>query len=168
MRVSFRWGVAGGMLLALAACETAEVPPTMIVETGCVTAHEGRFVLTDLQPAGTRDVEPGGSAAVVAARPTTEAYVLVGAEQDLRQHVGEEVRVTGEAVPDHVVNLENLHPMVHPRATATSGTSASDAHAADGARIATGYQLRMEVSEMNVQAVQPTGQACQSSGDASQ
>jgi hypothetical protein len=159
LRTSF----SAAALLALTACGRSQVPPTLIAETGCVTASGDRLVLTDLQPAGTTDVEPGRGPAL-ARRPITEAYLLQGADEELRQHVGQQVRVTGEAHPGRVVDIQGLLPMVKatPAGSASGAeeTAPSSGTAAPDPGVDVRYQVRLEVSEMDVQSVAPTGERC--------
>ena len=63
---------------------------TAVTEVGCVTATGDRFVLTSLESGE---------------MPATELYQLVGTNDELRQHVGREVLVTGEAQPAAVAEV---------------------------------------------------------------
>jgi hypothetical protein len=114
---------------------------TTVTETGCLTAAGDRFVLTAL--------EGGGGA-------ETELYQLIGAEDQLRPHVGREVRINGMAEPAQVANLREASP-----ATPT-GTAGGDAQAGDGARaeVRTESQTRLETRRMRVTSVVPTGDEC--------
>ena len=126
-------------LFAVAACRGAEEVPEPIIQTGCLTGSEGQFVLTDLEP-GNTETQPSA---------TTETYQLVGNVDELRQHVGKQVRVTGEAEQADVVEARESTP---PTPTATTG---------DGKpQVSTQSQTRVEVSRLRVSSVTPTGDDC--------
>ena len=107
-------------------------------ETGCLTASGDRFVLTAL--------EANGGAA------ETELYQLVGVEDQLRQHVGREVRVTGMAEPAQIATVRESS------APAPVGT----AGAKDGAQpeVRTESQTKIETRKMRVTTVNATGGDC--------
>lgn len=162
MNSVLRTSLGSGAILALMACGPADIPPTLIVETGCVTASDDRFVLTDLQPTGTTDIKPGGTEAE-APRPITEAYLLVGAETALREHVGRQVRVSGEAHPERIVEIRHLQPLVSAD-RATQARAELDEEAGEKhieTKVGVGYQLRLEIGGMLVRAVEPTGELCE-------
>lgn len=116
-----------------------------ISETGCLTASGGRYVLTAL--------EAGGGA-------STELYQLVGNEDELRPHVGREVRVTGDAEPAQVAELRDSGT------SAPAGTAGSTQGAAqppgNQAQVRTEASTRIETRQLRVATVQPTGDACPS------
>lgn len=120
---------------------TASAP---IVETGCLTAADNRYVLTALET--TQD----------AGAPQTELYQLIGEGDELRQHVGKAVRVTGEAAPAQVAQVRETSPA---QPAETRGT-AGDAQP----RVQTESQTRIETRQLRVQSVTPTGEDCPASG----
>jgi hypothetical protein len=111
-----------------------------IVETGCLTASGDRFVLTALET--TED----------AGVPQTELYQLIGEGDDLRQHIGKAVRVTGEAAPARVAEVRETSPA---QSAETRGTAGDDQ-----ARVQTESQTRIETRQLRVQSVTPTGEDC--------
>jgi hypothetical protein len=118
--------------------KTAEVRPSPVTETGCLNARGEQFVLTDL--------ERGEG-------PTTETFRLVGNEEELRQHVGKQVRITGEAeAPKVAVVQESTPPASDAKPRGTTGTA--------DPKVATQSETRMEVRKLTVTSVQPTGEAC--------
>ena len=127
------------------ACGQTEVLPALIVETGCVTSVGEEVILTDLEGTGPRSSEPG---------PVTEAYVLTGALDELKQHVGYRVRLTGEAPPASVVEYRLFQPMV--RARPTAQTAAENLEP----KVGLSHQLRIEVRRLLVRSVDPTGEEC--------
>jgi hypothetical protein len=110
---------------------------TTVEETGCLTSSGDRFVLTAL--------ETGGSTA------ETELYQLVGSDDELRKHVGREVRVTGMAEPAQVATVRESSA---PAPTGTSGEAGS------GAQVRTESQTRLETRRMRVSSVNATGDGC--------
>ena len=137
--------IAGAACVLVAAgCRTAEDVPAPVVQTGCLTGSEGQFVLTDLDPAGAEG-QPTG---------TTETYQLLGNDEELRQHVGTQVRVTGEAVPPAVVETRQSTPPAPPEPTATTGEGEPRP------QVSTQSQTRVEVSRLRVSSVTPTGDEC--------
>ena len=111
-------------------------PEPTIVE-GCLTAAGDRFVLTQLR---------GEDAGV---RPTTETYQLINADDQLRPHVGQQVRVSGEAEAPAVTNLREPVPNV----SQPAGTSGD-------AEVTTQESTRLEAARMRVISVTPTGDGC--------
>lgn len=118
--------------------KTAEVRPAAITEMGCLTARGDRFVLTNL--------ERGEGEA------TTETFQLVGNHEELRQHVGKQVRVTGEAEPPRVAVVQESTPPGDPKPQGTVGTR--------DPKVSTQSETRVESRELTVSSVQPTGAAC--------
>ena len=139
--------VAAGCLLLVACGRGPEeaapletrsgVRPEPAIVEGCLTAADGRFVLTQLR----------GSESDV--RPTTETYQLINADDQLRPHVGRQVRISGEAEAPDVANLRE--PV--PNTTQPAGTSG-------GAEVSTQESTRLEVARMRVTSVTPTGDGC--------
>ena len=122
--------------------DTGRPAPTQV--TGCLTEAHGRFVLTGLESA--REGAPATA---------TQMYRLTGDENQLRAHVGREVRVSGEAPPPQVAEIRE-------DSTAPVGTSgAGDRPAANAdQQVTTQTQARLEVSELRAISVTPTGDAC--------
>ena len=110
---------------------------TAVTESGCLTASGDRFVLTALETGAAE----------------TEMYQLVGKEEELRRHVGREVRVTGDAEPAHIV--ADLRETTPATPAGTSGT-------ANGAQVQTEAHTRLETRKMRVATVTPTGDDCAS------
>jgi len=119
--------------------KAVEVRPTTVTETGCLTARGDQFVLTDL--------ERGEGQA------TTETFQLIGNAEDLRQHVGKQVRVNGEAeAPNVAVVQESTPPSPQPAPQGTAGGA--------DPKVTTQEQTRVEVRKLKVASVQPTGSSC--------
>lgn len=123
-----------------AAVETEEPTgrPAALMVTGCLTAADGRYVLTELS--GDR-------------QPTTEAYQLTNADEQLRPHVGKQVRVNGEAEPARVAEVRESTPSA-PAGTAGQQTTANQP------AVSTETRTRLETRTMSVTSVTPTGQDC--------
>ena len=152
--------------------------PVAITQTGCLTAEGDRFVLTALEsaaPGGAAKPDAGGAApsqpqsgttpsaqtgTTASAQPTTESYQLIGNEEEFRQHVGKQVRVTGEADPPKVAEVREATPptAAAPGATGTAG-QAEPAKPGEP-QVATTTQTRLEVTQLRVQTIAPTGEAC--------
>jgi hypothetical protein len=106
---------------------------------GCLTEANGRFVLTQLSRAG-------GAA--------TETYQLTtSTPDDLRQHVGREVRIAGEAAAARVAEVRETTP---PAAGAPAGTSGQQG----SAQVSTESATRLEMRQLVVSSVTPTGDEC--------
>jgi hypothetical protein len=118
-----------------------DVSPVPVTETGCLTARGGQFVLTDLDRG--------------ASDPTTETYQLIGNEEELRQHVGKQVRVNGEAEPPKVATVQESTPT--PPDSAARGTTGMGE---TGPKVSTQAETRLEVRKLTVSSVQPTGESC--------
>jgi hypothetical protein len=110
-----------------------------IVETGCLTASGERFVLAAL--------ESGGGT-------RTELYQLSGSEDELRQHVGREVRVTGMAEPAQVATVRE--------SSGAAPTGTAGAAQGSQAEVRTEAETRLETRRMRVGTVTPTGDECPS------
>jgi hypothetical protein len=147
--------------------KTADARPAPITQTGCLTARGDQFVLTDLQ----RGTESGTEQAA------TQTYQLIGNEDELRQHVGQQVRVNGEAEPAQVAEVrESTPPAAQGGATGTAGQQpqAGGTQPQAGAQSQTGTQsqsgtqpqvtaeteTRLEVTKLRVQSLTPTGSSC--------
>ena len=142
--------VSACLLILVTACGREEAPMALVLETGCVTASGNELILTDLEPGGAQSPR----------RPTTEAYLLTGADDILKAHVGDRVRVTGDTSIPEVVNIRVIEPLykARPDDEVVPATS-HDAQAANP-RVGVGDQIRMKVSELHVRSVEPTGDRC--------
>lgn len=138
------------LLPTVAAC--GETPPAVtIIEDGCLTASGSQFVLTDLERA-----EPHPSLShqrTIGTRPrsTTEAYLLVDADDKLTKLVGKRVRVVGEADPAQVAEFHQMSPKVRIRTVGSNDLTAA---------VSDYGVLRFEVHRLRVTAVNPTGDDC--------
>ena len=112
---------------------------TPITETGCLTSSGDRFVLTAL--------EGGGGA-------ETELYQLTGNEEELRPLVGREVRVTGDAEPAVIADIQ--------QPAQSTGTSGTEGGGTSGARpqVRTEAETRLETRQLRVGTVTATGDEC--------
>ena len=136
--------------------------PVPVTETGCLTAQGDRFVLTALERGAAQDKAPGAQespAGTAGARPTTESYQLIGNESELRQLVGQQVRVTGEADVPKVAEVRESTPPT--AASGATGTAGQPEPARPGEpQVATTTETRLEVTQLRVQSITATGQAC--------
>jgi hypothetical protein len=139
-----------------AACERGQVSPGAIAEEGCITASGSQFVLTDLEsgsPLRRFDdrTEPSAGA-------KTEAYLLVGGEDKLRGLVGKHVRIIGEIEPTQSAELREMTPMMlvdSDRPAATTGDERPEP------QIRSEQRVSLEVHQMRVRSVKPTGDTCE-------
>lgn len=138
------------LLPAVAACNEAPRPVT-IIEDGCLTASGLQFVLTDLERAEPHPSLQHQRALGTRPRPTTEAYMLVGADEKLTTMVGKRVRVVGEADPAQVAEIHQISPKVTVR---TVGSK--DVHP----MVSDYGVLRFEVHRLRVTSANPTGDDC--------
>jgi hypothetical protein len=141
-----------------------------VTETGCLTAQGDQFVLTALESAADagkpqQDAgkpEQGGASPTASARTTTESYQLIGNEDELRKLVGRQVRVSGEADPPKVAEVrESTPPSAASGATGTAG-QAEPAKPGEP-QVATSTETRLEVTQLRVQSITATGEACAAS-----
>jgi len=109
------------------------VAPVSVV--GCLSASGDRFVLSH----GDKDSSK------------TLAYQLVNAEDQLRNLVGKEVRVTGEAQPAQSAETRELTPAAP---AATSGKPDTNA------TVTTVEDTKIEMQKLTVASVAPTGDSC--------
>jgi hypothetical protein len=109
-----------------------------ISETGCLTASGNRYALTALETGGIAE---------------TELYQLIGQEDELRQHVGREVRVVGDAEPPQIADVREISPAT------PAGTSGAEG---DQPQVQTQTQTRLETRRLRVTSVTPTGDECES------
>ena len=112
---------------------------SVVSETGCLTSSGDRFVLTALETGGNR---------------ATELYQLIGDSAELREHVGREVRVTGDAEPPQVAEIREVAP------PAPTGTAGTDAPQQGDAQVSATTQTRLETRPMRVATITPTGADC--------
>lgn len=113
-----------------------------VTVTGCLTSADGKFVLTELEPAD--GAQP---------RATTETYQLENLEDQLRPHVGRQIRVYGQADPAQVAEVREVAP-------ATGGTGAAGATGTTGTQVDTQTTARVEMRRLRITTVTPTGAAC--------
>ncbi len=118
--------------------------PEVMTVTGCLSSAEGRYVLTALEGA----TGPGSGQAA------TETYQLTDADERLRDHVGKQVRVNGEAEPARIAEVRESTP---PAATAT-GTAGNQS--GNQPSVSSETQTRLELRRMSVMSVMPTGEDC--------
>jgi hypothetical protein len=132
------------------------VEPRFVIVEGCLTASDDRFVLTELEGGvpGPRVAQRSGERPWAEPEPTTEAYRLVGMEDDLRRLVGRRVAVTGEAEPEKVVDLRRSSPPVRQDPLPEVGTSGLDP------KISTVGTARIEISDLQVRSAVSTGDSC--------
>jgi hypothetical protein len=134
----------------LTACTKAPRPIT-IIEDGCLTASGSQYVLTDLEraePHPSLSHQPTGG---TRPRPTTEAYMLGGADEKLSNLVGKRIRVVGEADPAQVAEIHQMAPKVRSRMARSN----------DVAPAVSDYGvLRLEVHRLRVTSAYPTGDDC--------
>jgi hypothetical protein len=122
--------------------------PAPISVTGCLTAADGRYVLTELSG----DTKAPGSPA----QPTTETYQLTNADEELRPHVGKQVRVNGEAEPARVADVRESTPTTPAAPAGTAGQQSTTNQPA----VSTETRTRLETRTMSVTSVTPTGDDC--------
>ncbi len=162
---------------ANAAAESADAPRDQarvpVEVRGCLTAAGDRFVLTALRTSTgettTGSTAAGNNTATAASNggagdaiPTTESYQLTVADQsDLRQYVGREVRVVGDADAPQVAQVQETTPSAP--AVATSGQQRSQT-AAEGPTVKSVTETRLEVRRLAVGSVTPTGNECPAEG----
>jgi hypothetical protein len=151
------WTTVCALCLTGAACSPQPLAIT-IYEDGCVTGSGTQFVLTDLVP-GERDPRlTHERTTAAAARPTTEAYLLVGADEQLRDLAGRRARIVGEAYPAEVVEIRSLSPLVR----ASSGQTPTGTTGGNGGTPKVGVEehVRFELHRLRVISATPTGDDC--------
>ena len=135
-RASMAGVCAMGLMMAIG-CGRSD-GETATSRTGCLTTSGESFVLTDL--------ERGDS-------PSTEAFRLEGDENELRPHVGQRVRITGDAEPAKVaVVRESTPPDPNAQPAGTSGGQTPN--------VSTETETQIEVRKLTVASIAPTGQSC--------
>lgn len=127
--------------------------PEPVDVRGCLTASGDQFVLTELQDAS------------VAPTPTTDTFLLTNAavqKVDLRQYVGQEVEVAGEADPPRVADVREGEATTPAPTTGQTGQGAvrDDARDHPSAKVGTEEQARFDFRKLAVSSVTPTGNAC--------
>lgn len=123
-----------------------------IIVTGCLTASGDRFVLTELEPP--KGAQPPGETTTelgAPAVPTTETYELAGLEDELRPHLGKQVRVVGRAEPSEIADIREITP------STPAGTSGRQD---DGASVRSEAHTRVQMQKVRVSSVTPTGGLC--------
>lgn len=138
-----------------------DAPERLVQVVGCLTAQGEQFVLTDLERAA--PPSGGAEASGAASQAATEMYRLEGMRDELRPHVGRQVRVTGEAPPPEVAIVRETSPPRDPRPVAgTTGERESGAAATPETQpqVSTVATTRLEVTELLVRSVSPTGESC--------
>jgi len=143
-------------------CGEPESRLVTINEEGCVTASGDEFILTDLHPGERSEELDHLLPEAPRPTPTTEAYLLIGKDQELRSRVGQRVRVAGQVDATQTAELRSISPMVRTRAP-QAGEPASEAAPTSGdvtPRVATQHQLRMEIHRLQLTSVSPTGESC--------
>ena len=110
------------------------VAPISVV--GCLSASGDRFVLTHGDKGSSK----------------TFAYQLVNADEQLRNLVGKEVRVTGEA--QRATQSTEAREVTPAAPAATSGKPASNA------TVSTVEDTKLDMQKLTVASVAPTGDAC--------
>ena len=126
------------LMPVVSACNEAPRPVT-VIEDGCLTASGSQFVLTNLERGNAYP------------RPTTEAYMLEGADDELTRFVGKRVRVVGEADPAQVAEIHQMSPKVRIRPVGSNDSTAA---------VGDYGVLRLEVHRLRVTSVNPTGDDC--------
>jgi hypothetical protein len=110
-----------------------------VLQTGCLTQSGDQFVLTDLER------REGGAA--------TETFQLIGNEKQLRELVGQQVRVSGQAEPaDVAVMKESTPPPSEPAPAGTTGGS--------DPKVSSETETRVEARRLTVSAIEATGSSC--------
>lgn len=127
--------------------------PQPVDVRGCLTASGDQFVVTALQDAS------------AAPKPTTDTFLLTNAavqKVDLRQYVGQEVEVAGEADPPRVADVREGEATTPAATTGQRGQGAVRDEGRDhpGAKVGTEEEARFDYRKLAVSSVTPTGNAC--------
>lgn len=133
--------------------DQAGTRPQPVDVRGCLTASGDQFVLTQLRDASSAN------------NPTTDTFQLTKtADQaiDLKQYVGKEVRVAGEADPARVADVREGDAATP---AATNGQAAPPATTSATAgkatpRVGTTEESRFVYRKLAVSSVTPTGNDC--------
>lgn len=138
--------------------------PSLVTATGCLTASGDQFVLTELeQGTAGAQAQQGGAGAAAGAQPTTESYQLIGNEDELRKLVGRQVQISGAAEPPKVAEVRETTPATEP-GNATGTTGAPEPAKPGEPQVATSTQTRLEVTQLRIDTITDTGQACATGG----
>jgi hypothetical protein len=103
---------------------------------GCLSASGDTFMLASLDKESSK----------------TTVYQLMNADDQLRNMVGKEVRVSGQAEPTQSAETREVTP---PAPTATSGKSTEAAP-----KVSTVTDTKLDVHKLTVASVTPTGDTC--------
>jgi hypothetical protein len=101
---------------------------------GCLSASGDKFMLASFDTNSSK----------------TTVYELMNADDQLRNLVGKEVRVTGEAQATQSAETREVTP---PAPTSTTGETAEP-------KVSTVEDTKLDVHKMTVASVTPTGDAC--------
>lgn len=122
-----------------------------------MTASGDRFLVTSLAPG-----EASGQRVRRAGRPylATEVYELTGPTENLREYVGWQVRVNGEAPPRAITIVQERSPAgpASPAAVGTAGQSPPEGK--DRLQVSTEQQTRFEMTQLRVLSVTPIRNVC--------
>jgi hypothetical protein len=138
--------------------------PEMVGVEGCLTASGDDLVLTRLTSSGngSQTNQPDtGTTTGLPAPQATQMFTLKGMEDELRPHVGRQVRVRGEA---HAPEVAVLRQRESPAPAGPAGTTPSaDANGSAGnqAQVTTMQKTRFEATELTVRAVTPLNRSCE-------
>ena len=117
---------------------THPVPPGSVAPVsvnGCLSVSGDRFMLASLDKDSSK----------------TTVYQLMNADDQLRNLVGREVRVTGESQQTQSAEIREVTP---PAPAATSGNSSAQP------KVSTVEDTKLDVRKMTVASVTPTGDTC--------
>lgn len=103
---------------------------------GCLSASGDKFMLASLDKDSSK----------------TTVYQLMNADDQLRNLVGRQVRVTGEAQQTQSAEVREVTP---PAPTATTGQSNA------APKVSTVEDTKLDVHKMTVASITPTGDSCQ-------
>ena len=136
-----------------------------VTEEGCLTAGQGGLVLTRLTPADKQGTPLDGPPGTAAADQATELYVLKGLESELRPHVGQQVRVSGDVTAPAVAVVEQREPAAPVGTSGTAsapgaGSPQSPAGSGIEPRVSTTQNTRLATTEMQVRSVTPLNTQC--------
>jgi hypothetical protein len=137
--------------------------PGMLGVEGCLTASGDDLVLTRLTSSaeGSQTNPPDtGTATGLPAPQATQMFTLTGMEDELRPHVGQQVRVRGEA---HAPEVAVLRQHEGSAATGTPGTATPSGAASEAggqAQVTTMQKTRFESTELMVRAVTSLNRPC--------
>jgi hypothetical protein len=154
--------VVTGLTVGCGGPDPGELPEMIGVE-GCLTAAGDELVLTRLTPAAggpSTDQPDTGTATGLPAQQATEMFTLKGMEEELRPHVGQQVRVRGEAdAPDVAVVRQHQTPA--PAGAAGAAQSPTADGSAGQPQVTTMQKTRLERTELVVRTVTPLNRACE-------